>query len=185
MKKVMIGIGICLCCGCATLGPWTELTLGNYRDNTLGFATTVPSGWMRYNYADYFLITRDGLLLNRISVERRDPHKPLEFSKKTFDLNMLPQDLAELEIDNLKSNTNFSQFTLLQNKPTLIDTHEACFLEYTYVTEDGLRVRGKHIDLFHKKWVYRITYEAAQQHYFDASLKDFNCFLESFKLIHK
>ena len=69
--------------GCATiLSPWTQLKDSEYKDNARCFSATIPNGWMRFNLVGYFVITKDGTVLDQIIVERGKIEDKLEFTKK-------------------------------------------------------------------------------------------------------
>lgn len=183
MKKAAIFLCAVFLSGCATLTPWTELKRNEYKDGTRKFEAEIPRGWMRSNFAKYFMITKDGILLENISVRRHWLDEKLEFTKKTFDKNMTLLEIAEVEIDNFKANENYKDFELLENKPTSVDGREASFLEYKLTMADGLKIRGMLYDAYCKKFIYRIQYEAAEQHYFEKYLSDFYVFVKSLKII--
>ena len=60
----------------------------------------------------HFRLTKDGLLLNQINVERIEFEKELKFTKKQFEQRMFPLELAEIEQDNLKANSALKQMTI-------------------------------------------------------------------------
>jgi hypothetical protein len=169
--------------GCTAFGLWSPLKEGTYKDRSRGFSATVPAGWMRLNQSKEFLITKDGVALNYITVERRKADKKLEFTKKTFSADMTPQDLAEVEIDNFKANDNMREFELRQNEPAALSGHPAYRIEYLSTTPEGLKLEGIQYGFLKEEWVYRIQYEAARQHYFAKYLEDFKGFIESFHLL--
>lgn len=170
--------------GCSTLGPWAELKSDSYRDGARRFETVIPEHWKRSNFTRYFLMTKDGIVLDRIMVERQKVNTKLEYTKKEFKKDMLIQDLADVEIDNFKSDQETGKFDLIDNKPASIGGQNGFLLEYTYiVVQGGLKIHGIHYGFLTEDWVYRIRYEAADQHYFKKCLDDFNQFVKSFQLI--
>ena len=169
--------------GCMSLTIWSEMSRPDYRDRGRGFSALVPAGWMRYNLYDYFVITRDGLALETIEVKRQPLGKKLEETKKEFTAEMTPQDIAELEIDNLQTDKKIGQFKVLSNKPATIDGHAGFVIDYEYRTESGLKMHGIHYGFLKDKWVYRIRYTGARQYYFEHCQEDFKKFIESFKVI--
>ncbi len=170
--------------GCASLSPWTQLKKAEYKDGARDFAATIPVGWMRFNLTGYFIMTRDGTVLNRIVVGRQKNNTKLEFTKKVYTKDMTPQELSEIEADNLGSSDQIGRVEILSNKPAKIGGQDGFRIEYVYVvTEGGLRGRGVQYGFRHKDWVYRVFYEASAQYYFDAYRKDFDRFVESFRLM--
>ena len=63
----------------------------------------LPDGWMRWNTRDYFLITRDGVDLQYIMVEKINVKDTLKHTKKKFRKGMLPSEAAEVILDNIAS----------------------------------------------------------------------------------
>lgn len=182
MRQIFIIALIFCLTGCATFVPWTEMNVSEYADKSQGFSATIPRGWMRFNRVGYFIITRDGTALENIAVARHKIDKKLEFTKKMFSKDMTVQDLAEIEIDDYLANNDISKFEVISNQPATIDGRQACRIEYTLVTGARLKVRGIHYGFVYKDWVFRIHYEAANQHYFKKYLGDFERFIVSFKV---
>lgn len=171
-------------CGCASLNPWTSLKSEEYKDGARKFEATIPEGWKRFNQVRYFLMTKDGIVLDRIIVDRQKINTKLEYTKKQFTKEMMPQDLADVEIDNFKADQTIGRFSLLNNIPVKIAGRDAFQIEYTYrVVKGGLRIRGIQYGFPYEDWIYRIRYEAADQHYFQKCKDDFEHFLKSFHII--
>ncbi len=181
-KFILVFVCASLVSGCAA---FSQLRKESYEDDNRLFTASVPVGWMRYNFGKEFLITRDGIVLNAIAVSRRKLDEKLDFTKKKFTTDMLPQDLAEVELDDLKSVAGINRFTLLSNEPATLDGRSGFRVEYGYYTQSGLKMRGIRYGFLEKEWIYRIRYEAPTQHYFQYSLKDFKKFMESFKTKQK
>ena len=106
-------------------------------------------------------------------VQRREIGAELKHTKKTFAKDMLPQEVAEIELDNVRANPNVTNFELLENVPAEIDGRPGFKLVYTYRTRDGLPLKRAHYGLVLGEWVYRIQYQAPVQYYFD---RDFDVF---------
>ena len=167
--------------GCA-LTNWSPLRKVEYKDGARRFTAEVPAGWMKFNLVNYFVMTRDGIVLEKIAVERRKFTQDLEFTKKKFSADMTPQELAEIEIDNLKANGKIDRVEIASNKPASIDGRSAFRLEYSFFAEGGLKVRGTRYGFTEGDFIYRVYYEAADQHYYDMYIQDFERFIKSFKL---
>jgi hypothetical protein len=134
----------------------------------------LPAGWMRANQAKQrLLITRDGILLQSINVQRLDIDKDLARTKKKFAKGMLPQEVAEVELDEVRACPGVTHFTLLENVPTDIDGKPGFKLVYTFRTPDGLPLKRVHYGLLLDDVVYRLQYQAPVQYYFDRDLATF------------
>ena len=169
--------------GCAIV-PWVQTSSSKeYKDGARDFAAMLPDGWMRFTMDKYFLITKDGIALNAIAVERRRVKDELEFTKKKLTDDMLLMDIAEVEADNYKTSKNINSFSIDENVPAEIAGQEAFVLKYSYQTRSGLPMKGVHYGFKYKNWLYRVRYEAPVQHYFDQSLPVFEQFVKTFRLL--
>ena len=65
----------------------------------------------------------------------------------------------------------------------MLDQYDAFKMEYTYQIEGGLKMHGLHYGFLTKDRLYRIRYEAADQHYYYRNLNDFRDFIDSFKVL--
>lgn len=170
--------------GCAVM-PWTMMG-GGYYDEALKVQVELPQSWMRSNRTqDALWITRDGILLQSIAIERLALDKALPHTKKTFTRGMLPQEVADIELDELRSNRNMLYVEVLENTPRTIDGHPGFKMVYTSWTEDGLRIKHIHYGVLLEDGVYRIRYRAPLHHYFDKDLGTFERLLASMRFSAK
>jgi hypothetical protein len=171
--------------GCATpaAAPWVQ-TERVYSTEPMNFFVELPEGWMRYTRDKYFLITRDGILLQRIAIERlniTDQH--LRYTKKKFLKGMMPMEVAELALDNVSSNPEVLNFKVEENIPAKIGGFPGFRATYTQKNNDGLRLKTVYYGFMKDEWFYIIRYTAAQRYYFDKDIKTFETVVESFKLL--
>ena len=167
--------------GCVS--AWTPVS-GLYDMGAENFAVTLPEGWRRYNQvANKVIITRQGLRLQRIAIFRTPIDKKLPFTHKMILPDMLPQEVAEVVIDNLKSNPNISNGVVLENDPVLISGLAGFKFVYAFRTKDGLDKKGVFYGLLQGDQLYKLVYEAPQRYYFDRDLQTFETTVASFRLI--
>jgi len=138
---------------------------------------------MRWNQGDDLIITRDGVLLQNIQIARLNIEEPLKHTKKKFSKGMLPQEVAEIVLDDIASNKNVLDFEIIENSPIRISENSGFMAVYTYKNKDGLKIKSVYCGFISDKWFYGINYNAAQRYYFDKDLKAFEDVLKSFKLI--
>jgi hypothetical protein len=165
--------------GCA---PWMEAG-GLYTVESQNFSVELPQGWMRLNTSEYLLITRDGILLQNIFIKRIHIDKPLKHTKKKLNKEMLPQEVAEVIIDNIASDPTVLNFKLIENVPARISGITGFKLVYTYKNRDGLRLKSIYYGFITGEWFYSISYTAALRYYFDKDFETFKKVFESFRLI--
>jgi len=180
-KTIIISLGfILLLGGCAT---WVAVG-GKHSQSSQNFEVELPEGWRKLNTArDKVLITRDGLALQQIQVLRRPVDTELPFTKKRFTKDMLPQEISEVIMDNIRSNPNISNQQSISDTPAQIGGHPGLKLVFTYQTKGGLTKKGIIYFFMIDNWCYEILYEAPERHYFDKDLASFNQVKESFRLI--
>ena len=170
MKKVFLLVAImCMVNACA---PWIR-TGGPFTATEENVALELPDGWMRWNTKEYFLITRDGVDLQYILVEKINAQDSLKHTKKKFRKGMLPLEAAEVILDNIASSDKVHGFEIKENKPARIDGKHGFRAVYTYKTDNGLKMKGIVYGLMIGEWYYGIKYAAPQRYYFDRDLKTF------------
>ncbi len=166
--------------GCAA---WTQLKAGEYKDKKRKFSSQVPEAWMRQNLYPYFIVTRNGFVLDHVIVGRYPLKRELDHTKKKFSSSMSPQDLAEVELDDIQSSENVGNFQLISNEPANIDGREAFRIEYEYTAKGGLEIKGIRYGFLEGEKIFRIRYEASKQHYFNQLLPDFQDFIKHFTVL--
>ena len=179
-RLLLLGIGLLLG-GCVSL-PW-QPTAGVYSSPKENFAVELPSGWMRLNAQEDVLVTRDGLLLQHMSIERALVDKPLKNTKKTLTRGMQPQAVAEVIIDNFVSSDRMLDVKILENRPVQVAQQRGFRLVYTHRDKNGLRFKSVLHGFLVGEVFYAIRYTAAERYYFAKDLPAYEQVLASFRLI--
>ena len=171
-----------LAAGCVT-APWVPAG-GAYSPPTDFYTIDLPEGWMRWTRDEdnRVVVTRDGAPLQLIVVERHRIDESLKFTKKKLAKGMMPQEAAEVVLDNFSSNKDISGVEIKDNRPITISGKPGFWASFTYKTKDDLKVRVVYCGVLDGEWFYGIRYSAAQRRYFDKDLKTFEMVLRSFKL---
>jgi hypothetical protein len=166
--------------GCAT---WVAVG-GKHTERAHNFEVALPEGWRKLNPAsDGLLITRDGFSLQLIRVSRIAIDRELPHAKKKFGRKMLPQEAADIVIDNFKSNPNIMAQSILSNKPAVIGGQAGFRLHTSYRTTEGLTKNGLLYGFICGEWYYELIFEAPQRYYFEKDAATFERVKESFRLI--
>jgi hypothetical protein len=179
MKRLLC-VALVLLAGCATRG-WVDGS-GPYTSSSQKFSVKLPQGWMRANTEKFLLATRDGVLLQRIVVERLPVDKPLPHTKKTLAKGMLPQEVAEVALDDLASDRSVPGLTILENTPAAISGVPGFRAVFTLKNPDGLKIKGVYCGVLVAGWFYGIRYLAAERYYFDLDAATFEQVLQSFRI---
>ncbi len=163
--------------GCAT---WIR-TGGPFSAPAQNVSADLPDGWMRMNTDEFLIITRDGVLLQNILVEKIHVEDSLQNTKKKFRQGMLPQELAEVIIDNASSNQKMLDLKVETNKPAMVGGQSGFKLVYTYKDENGLKYKTLYYGFMPDEFFYGIHYDAPQRHYYNRDLEAFEKVVASLK----
>lgn len=184
MKKIFL-ILTCLVLtlflgGCA---PWVMVS-GNYENISQNFKVELPNGWRKFNLSkDALLITQDGLTLQFIRISRNPIEKELPHTKKKFTKGLLPQEVAEIVMQNFRSNPDIMNQQLLANNPSEIGGYPGFNIVSTFQTKTGLTKKIIIYGFLSGNSYYEILYEAPERYYFKKYDTDFEKVKDSFKLL--
>jgi hypothetical protein len=180
MKRWMVVLLLAgLLAGCA---PWTQ-TGGLYKSNQNRYSVELPQGWMRLNASKDLLITRDGILLQTIVIQKVDIKDGLKNTKKKFSKEMIPAEVAEVALDDFASTPEVLNLEIQENSLAKIGGMTGFQAVCNWKTRDGLRVRSVQYGLLSEEFFYSIRYNAALRYYFEKDREAFEQVVQSFKLI--
>ena len=166
--------------GCAT---WVAVK-GKYSMSSQNFEVEIPNGWKRFNLAqDTLIITKDGFSLQQITIMRRAIEMELSHTKRKLSKGMMPQEVSEVIIDNIRSNPNIMNQQFIENAPAKIGGYSGIKIVYIYKTNSGLTKKGVNYCFMSGNSCYEIIYVAPERHYFGKDLQDFEQIVDSFRLI--
>jgi len=167
----------------SSCAPWAQVE-GPYRVDSQGYEANLPAGWRRATtVSDSLLLTRDGVSLQYIRIERVAVGDELTHTKKKFAKRMSPQEVGEVELEEVRSDQAVRNFELLENVLFQVAGFPGFKLVYTLKTEGGLRLKRVHYGVLVRDWVYRIQYQAPARYYFEKDLATFERVRESFRLL--
>ena len=181
MMKRLILISLLLLTGCVQ-AIWVQEE-GLHTMTTLNFSVQIPQGWMKLNKEEYLFMTHDGTLLQTIFINRMAISSPLKYTKKKLEKGMLPQEVANIIIDNTTSNQAIQNYELKENIPATIGGQQGFKVTYGYKSSDEVKRKSIVCGFLYGEWFYEIRYEAPERYYFDKYLKTFEQFVESFRLV--
>ena len=163
--------------------PWVKVG-GPYKSASHKFSIDLPEKWMRLNTDQFLLTTRDGTLLQNIYVKRSNIEKEFKYTKKTLSKGMLPQEVADVILDDISSNKAILNLEVIENVPAVIDGHDGFKILYSFKNKDGLGSKSILYGFLLDEWCYVIRYTAASRHYHDKDKGTFTNAFSSFKLIN-
>jgi hypothetical protein len=191
VSRVMGGIAVVLVAllgtGCS-LGrdlPWEPVDRPHKGGGWVGpkFSIAMPEGWIRLNDGEdeSLTVTRDGFLLQSISVRRLDVDEPLEHTKKQLREGMSAKELAEVLVDDLRARPGFSGVKVLETRPATLSGQPGFRVTVTFM-DDGLRRQAVLAGVLLEEDLWRVSYVAPARHYFELDLKHFDAALASFRV---
>lgn len=143
----------------------------------------LPKGWMKANGLDNALVaTRDGfnlqtLRFRRIELERKLPHT-LKVIRKT----MRPDELAEVLLDDLRTDGTALGLQVLDTRPAQFAGQPGFRATVSFKDPDGLRYKAVLSGAIIKGYAWQLTYVATARHYFDRDLPHYERALVDLKI---
>lgn len=166
--------------------PWDPVGSGGYDSgNWFGprFSLQVPDDWMKLNgVEDGLVASRDGFNLQAIKVRRIDPGKPLPHTKKTVARGMRPAELAEVLLDDLRSDAKAKGLKVLETRPVTIGGAPGFRTSVAFKDEYGLKVRAALCGALIGDHAWQLAYVAPARYYYDHDLAVFDKALASFSV---
>jgi hypothetical protein len=94
----------------------------------------------------------------------------------------LPQEAAEVILDEIISDQSVLNFEMLENIPAVIDKHDGFRVVFSYKNRDGLKLKTIYYGFLNDGRFYSIRYTAVKRYYFEKDIETFRKVLDSFTL---
>ena len=172
-------ISLLLITGCASMAQ--ERSLKNLPDNK--FSVEIPAGWWKPKHIDKYLITKDGVFLQYVLIQQRPIDRPYRNTKKKLNKGMLPQEAADVIIDEIASDRRVLNFNVIENAPAIIDGREGFKILFTYKDKKGSTFKTLYYGFISADSFFNLRYSAARRYYFDKDIADFEKILSSFRIV--
>jgi hypothetical protein len=178
MKNRLILLAIIvMIAGCA---GWKAVDGGIHSET---YRVEVPNGWMKYDAGAYVMISRDGPYLQYVLFQERPLERPFLNARKRLTADMLPQEAAQIIIDDLSSDPMVANFTVIENVPAVIDDHDGFRLLFRYSDPKGLTLKTAYYGFIQGQIYYSLRFTAPQRYYFDNDIDVFESMLSKFHLV--
>jgi hypothetical protein len=165
--------------------PWKPVD-GTYEWSTGWFGSSfkidLPEGWMAATEMEGLVASRDGFTLQQIKVARFEAGKPLPNTKKTFVATMLPQEIAEVLVDDVRSDGAVKGLKVVETKPATLSGQRGFRILLSFRDVDGMKMKAAVAGVLVGKNVWRVVYVAPERHYFDLDLATFDQALATFRV---
>lgn len=160
-----------------------ELTYGPGDSYTVQF----PPGWVRFRAERKSLIlTRDGPTLQQIIIIKKDGEDAFPRTKKEADEALLPSELAEMQLAEIKSaNELTGNLETLENTLATLDGKAGYKLHVRFRNARGLPYEQLIYGFCDKDTYYAMGFAAPSLFYFGHHKAEFEQMVQSFKLKKK
>lgn len=165
--------------GCA---KWQEVKKDQeISAHKLSFAVN-EENWYSLKGEKNYLITKDGVFLQKISLNVLNLEQGLSKSKKTIPSDILSHELAELIIEELRLSNEKNSFNLISNTPEQLNIAEAVQIIYHIkdINENVIKTNSSYF-IFDNS-LYLLSYSAPEQHFYEKDLKQYQEFKKTIKL---
>jgi hypothetical protein len=187
MKFMKISAGaivlvLLLLTGCAPTWVKVDESGRNYSNDH--YSVTLPSGWLRLESKDILILSKDGILLQIISIQYRPHENAFEKIEKDSSATMLPSELAQLAIAELKASQDdgLPSLEILRNAPVELAGHTGFDIHLRYKTDAGLRMDTEMRGVVDDNGFYLLKYSAPTLHYFERDRQTYATLTESLRL---
>ena len=184
--------------GCAPTPYWTLTDGANKVAKSKSFEVTIPEGWSRTTVADTrdqvmiddkertislerMMASRDGTGIHTITVTRRYPETAFPAIKKQSNAAMLPPEVADLYVSDLRKRTGLERLKVMSNKPAMVNGKPAFQLVLEFKNDDGLRIRIVSHGFVDKTGFYTINYRSPTLYYYERDYGDYARLVRSFR----
>lgn len=175
-KLICVFLFLATACACGgQLGGSPESNLRN-------FSIAIPEGWREINSPEYLMITREGAFSQYILVQQRRVDKPFKHTEKKLNKYMLPQQAAEVIMDEISSDSRVLHFHLSEYVRTRVNQYNGFRIVYTYKEKGGLNFLTVYYGVLEGDWFYCLRYSVEVKKYTDEDIETFEKVLNSFKI---
>jgi hypothetical protein len=151
---------------------------------TYSFDAAVPEGWKTIDSEDPMLfMTRDGGYKQFVLIRERPLAEPFQFTKKAMRPGMIPEEAAEIIVNEILADSNVRNFSVSENIPAQIAGNKGFRMRFVYTDADGHVFKTIYYGFIKGNTFYNIRYAATQEEFFQNDLKTFEAVFNSFKLV--
>ena len=182
IRSISMLLCVLLLTSCA--GSWTRVDDKSRVYQNSHFTFNAPLGWMLLNSGDSVSLSKDGPDLQRIGIVFNTADKAFPTIKKPASTDMLPSELAELTIAEIRvsQENGMPGMEVVSNKPVTIDGHQGFALHLRYKLDSGLRYESMVNGFVTPQGLYVLYFRAPTLHYFSRDQDAYNHIVETFRI---
>ncbi|MBW1999220.1 MAG: hypothetical protein JRJ29_14820 [Deltaproteobacteria bacterium] len=180
MSKILCSLLVILLCSCtAGIKHNEDVRLSGYN-----FSIEFPENWKRLDSKRFLIFTRENPFLQYILVQQRPIGKSFRNTKRKITRGMLPEEAAEVVLDEITLDRSVIDLHLVKNEPATVNQYDAFKLIFTYSTRQGGNYRTIYYGMIRGDWFYSLRYNASRNHYSEADIEAFLKVLDSFTILN-
>ena len=168
--------------GCVTTWVRVDAPAADYAAER--YRVSLPTGWMRMEDKGNLVLSKDGPDLQRILIQFHGHERAFPKLEKDSSAAMLPSELAELSIAELKASEEggLPSLEVLSDEPTEIAGRMGFAIHARFKTDDGLRIDLLLRGFVDERGLYLLMYRAPTLHYFERDRGAYEAVVSSFKI---
>ena len=147
------------------------------------FTIDIPEGWRKIDNNRYLFLTKESPFLQYVMVQNRPIGMMFRHTKKKIQKEMIPEEAAQIIIDEIASDENILNFSVLANGPAEIQGHDGFSILFTYNDKEGSRFKTLYYGFVKEDTFFNLRYTAAEQNYFQQDIGTFHRMLNSFQVV--
>ncbi|MEM9173244.1 MAG: hypothetical protein AAGA84_11115 [Pseudomonadota bacterium] len=187
VRRARLYIVAVLCAAMSACVTWPVGTGEPFVDKTKGYAYTAPIGWYqspaKLTRDKLRTFTRDGSTLQNIVVGRIAHKNAFSSIDKDATPEMLPQDIAENVIADIKAFLPNDTFTVQTNAPATLAGNEGVRISGEFVSEEGLRIRLTGYYANTEDGIYSAVFRAPTLHFYDQHIEEFETSVRTLRIL--
>lgn len=152
------------------------------RPTNYSFTIDVPEGWRRID-RPYLLITKEGPFLQNIMVQTRHISRSFRYTQKKMRKGMLPEEAAQIIIDEYTSDQNIGNLKVLNNAPAQINGHNGFKILLTYLGPKENEFHTLYYGFIKADTYFNLRFSAGDSQYYQKDIETFNRMLNSFRVV--
>ena len=114
---------------------------GAAEETEFNFSIDIPEGWWRVKTDKYLVITKDGAFKHYIFIQERPLLLPFKNTGKTLQPTHLPNEVAQIIVDELNADPNLTQLQMIENIPATVAGRPGFQLTFLYTDPLGISLK--------------------------------------------
>ena len=155
---------------------------GFHEHKSVNYSIEFPEQWVEINAGRHFMMTKDGPFNRYILIQQRHVEEPFRHTKRTFDRQMLPQEAAQVVLDEIASDRSVLNFKVIENQPTRLNRYDGFRVVFTYKTSKGSEFKTTYYGFLKGDWFYSVRYNVSDRYDTREGFEDFEVVLDSFRI---